>query len=69
MQLPTQHSLWLDDPVTIALVGFLDRTIQTKTQQLFSARKSHPDQLPDFVADLELATALRSTILEGRFFN
>lgn len=68
MELPTQHSLWLDDPVTLALLNHLDKTIQTKTQQLFSARKTNPAQLSDFVADLELATALRSTILEGRFF-
>lgn len=68
MQLPTQHSLWLDDPVTQALLAHLDKLIATKTQQLFSSRKSHPEQLSDFVADLELATALKSAILEGRFF-
>lgn len=68
MQLPTQHSLWLDDPVTQALLSHIDKLIQTKTQQLFSARKTHPDQLSDFVADLELATALKSIITEGRFF-
>ena len=68
MQLPTQHSLWLDDPVTRALLAHLDRLITTKTQQLFAARKTHPHQLSDFVADLELATALKSAITDGRFF-
>lgn len=69
MQLPTQHSLWLDDPVTQSLLSHLNKTIQIRTQQIFAARKTSPHQLPDFVADLELATALRSVILEGRFFN
>ena len=68
MQLPSQHSLWLDDPVTVALLTHLDKLIATKTQQLFSARRAHPEQLSDFVADLELATALKSVITEGRFF-
>jgi len=68
MNLPTQHSLWLDDPVTQSLLSHLNKTIQIRTQQIFSARKTSPHQLPDFVADLELATALRSVILEGRFF-
>lgn len=69
MQLPTQHQMWLDDPVTHLLINHLDSQIKQLTQQVFSARRTNPSQLPDFVAALELATAMKDNITSGKFIN
>lgn len=59
--------MWLDDPVTEALLNHCTAQIKKLTQQVFSIRRTNPSQLPDLVAELELATALRETITSGKF--
>lgn len=61
--------MWLDDPVTQALIFHLNKQIKDKTGAVFSARRSAPQTLPDSVAELELATTLRDTINTGKFLN
>lgn len=60
--------MWLDDPVTLALTGYLTKEIKSKTLAVFNARRTNPAQLPDAVAELELATRLLDTIDKGEFY-
>lgn len=62
------HKMWLDDPVTSALLNELDKIVEAKTAAIFAARRTNPTQLPDAVAELELATRLRKTIKDGEFY-
>lgn len=65
----TQHRMWLDDPVTESLINHCDNHIKRLTQQVFSIRRTNPSLLPDLVAELELATAMRENITTGKFIN
>lgn len=60
--------MWLDDPVTLALTNYLDTEIKAKTAAVFNCRRSSPAQLPDAVAELELATRLLDKITKGEFY-
>lgn len=64
-----RHQMWLDDPITVELLNHLTREVKTKTQLIFDSRRTNPSSLPDSVAALELATALKSTIETGKFLN
>lgn len=62
------HRMWLDDQVTGELINYLDKVIRDRTSLAFSTRRTSPAQLPDIIAELELATALKSTITTGKFY-
>lgn len=61
--------MWLDDPVTIELLAYLENQIRSKLSLAISTRRVNPSQLPDVIAELELATALKSTVVNGKFLS
>ncbi len=69
LNLASQHQMWLDDPVTQALRNHLSNLVKNKTEQVIGIRITNPSQLPDYVADLALAIAMKSTIETGKFLN
>ena len=65
----TQFRMWLEDPVTQELLLDLERQIKAKVSQTFSIRRTNPALLTDAIAELELATALKSKIETGKFMS
>lgn len=64
-----QFRMWLEDPVTQELLLDLERQIKSKVSQTFSIRRTNPALLTDAIAELELATALKSKIETGKFMS
>lgn len=64
-----QFRMWLEDPITQELITDLERQVKSKVSQTFSIRRTNPALLTDAIAELELATALKSKIETGKFMS